>query len=104
MSAAATIQGRLDDVLVVAWEDPSGARMVFTTRGRELVSALPSFGGLPGGELRDCSVVTDEMATASVVDGDGEELTRMAFDLEQIAHLAAVGNPVSGAAAITALR
>jgi hypothetical protein len=68
---------------VLRWEDPSGARLVFTMNGNELLAFLPSFAGTPGATLVNVSALSDEVVQADVQDTDGEMLTRLALELEQ---------------------
>jgi hypothetical protein len=56
-----------------------------------------------GGLLSGCQLINESIASAAVVDADGEQLTSMAFDAEQYRQLQALGHPVSGPARITAL-
>ncbi len=68
---------------VLRWEDPSGARLVITMNGNELLAFLPSFAGTPGATLVNVSALSDEVVQADVQDTDGKMLTRLAPELEQ---------------------
>ncbi|OZB82145.1 hypothetical protein [Microbacterium sp. 13-71-7] len=91
--------GAADGVEVVRWEDPSGARLVLGRRQGEYVDLLPSFAGSAGVNVARCRALSDEVVLADVVDADGEQITTMAFELEQ--RRALVGG-WSGLAAVTA--
>lgn len=93
--------GRLGNFTVSCWEDPSGARLVITTEGREVVDLLPSFGGVPGAILSELRPVNAETAIANVVDAEGETLTKLSTALEQ-RHLLS-DHAVAGRASIVSL-
>lgn len=93
--------GKVGDVAVHRWEDPSGARLVITIRGNEIVDLLPSFAGTDGARLSDLRAVNDEASFATVVNADGETLTKLSAAVEQ-QHLLS-GNTFEGRASIVAL-
>ncbi|MBB5870114.1 hypothetical protein F4553_003493 [Allocatelliglobosispora scoriae] len=101
--AAAEPVGTVDGVSVVRWTDPSGARLMIATVGRKVVDFLPTFAGTPGARLDGLRAANDEVATADVVDGSGELMTKLAVELEQRTFLAKARGPVSGEASIVAL-
>ena len=69
----------------------------------DITDFLPVLASTSGGRIEDCQLINGSVATASVVDADGEQLTAMAFEAEQYRQLKAHGRPVSGIAKITAL-
>jgi hypothetical protein len=82
------------------WQDESGARLVISYNYRDGVDFLPSFAAASGARLAQVAQLTDDLATADVVDADGDQLTAMTFELEQRLFLS---GPVDGFAGITAL-
>ena len=80
--SAVTI-GEAKGVAVERWEDPSGARLILGIRRTEIVDLLPSFAATPGARLAQVEFVTDQVATASVVDDTGEQLTALAMEVEE---------------------
>lgn len=72
---------------VLRWEDPSGARLVLTVTGDELVGLLPSFSAAPGARLAEVVPLGDELVRAEIHDPDGETVTAAALELEQLALL-----------------
>jgi hypothetical protein len=95
--------GVFEDVEIFRWRDPSGAGLVLGLRNGEVADLLPVFSSTVGGRVSDCRLINSSVASAGIVDGDGEQLTAMAFEPEQWRQLKAIGRPVSGAARITAL-
>lgn len=95
--------GRVGGVDVRRWEDPSGARLVYDLRRGKVTGFLPSFAAVPGARLAGIRFAADEVATAGVIDGDGEQVTGMTLELEQHLLLRTRGAPTSGRAAIVAL-
>jgi hypothetical protein len=85
------------------WEDPSGARLVFRIREGKLVDLLPSCAGEAGGRLAAVRPLTDDVSEADVVDGEGETVTRLAFELEERQFLDSDGEPAGGEATLVAL-
>ena len=75
--------GRVGDLRVLRWEDPSGARLVLGVTGTEVPDLLPSFAGVPRTQLQGLKLVSDEVAIAAVVDDDGEQLTSAAIEVEE---------------------
>lgn len=65
------------------WEDSSGARLVLVTEQSEIVGALPSYDSGAEVNLTAVTAANEDVVTAAVVDGDGEQLTSAAFELEQ---------------------
>jgi hypothetical protein len=76
--------GHVAGIELLRWEDPSGARLVLGLQDGRVISLLPSFAA--GHETRLAGVrrANDEVAIAAVVDDDGEQLTSLALELEQI--------------------
>ena len=101
LPAASTV-GETDGGSVLRWQDPSGSRLVFEVRGSEVVDFLPSFASAPGARLGSVSFLSDDVASASVLGDDGEQLTVVTLELEE-RRLLARSAPVTGDAAITAL-
>ena len=97
--ATSTRAGRQDGFDIYRWEDPSGARLVISVRDGRLIDFMPSFAGRPGVRVADCRPLNAEVASAAVVDEDGEQTTAMAFELEQRRALAAHA-PASGLASV----
>ncbi len=95
--------GQVSGFTVHAWQDPSGARLVISTKGRRIVDLLPSFAGVPGARLADVRCANEDVAVCSVVDDGGEVVTMLAVELEQRRFLAVVGGPVAGEASVVAL-
>lgn len=95
--------GTYDRVHVVRWQDPSGASLVLGWMGSELVDLLPTYATTSGGILTDCRLINDSVASAAVVDSEGEQLTAIAFEAEQYRQMKAFRNPIAGHARITAL-
>jgi hypothetical protein len=95
--------GQVGGVKVRRWEDPSGARLVYSMRRGEITEFLPSFAARPGARLGEIRFVSDEVAAATIVDEDGEQVTGMTIELEQHRLLRARGATRSGRAAIIAL-
>ena len=102
-SATARPAGTFDGVEVTRWQDPSGAALVLGWRAGDVADLLPTYASAVGGRLADCHLVNGSVATAVVVDGEGQQLTAMTFEAEQYRRLKAVGRPVAGLARITAL-
>jgi hypothetical protein len=100
---AARPAGTFDGVRVLRWHDPSGAGLVLGLRDQEVVDLLPVFASTAGGMVAGCRLVNESVASAAIVDADGEQLTAMAFEAEQYRQIKALGQPLSGHARITAL-
>lgn len=75
--------GRAGDVDLLRWEDPSGARLVFGVSDGQVVDFLPSLAANATTRLADVQIHNPDVATASVVDETGDQLTALAFELEQ---------------------
>jgi hypothetical protein len=82
------------------WTDRSGARLTIRSRDGDPDYAVPSFAGRPGVRLTGLAALTGQVASADVLDVDGETATRLACELEQGAFLPV--RPVTAHAAITA--
>jgi hypothetical protein len=95
--------GTFDGVEVTRWQDPSGAALVLGRRSNDFVDLLPTYASTSGGIVAGCRLINDSVATAALVDSDGEQLTSMAFEAEQFRQLKALGRPIAGSARITAL-
>jgi hypothetical protein len=102
-SAIAQSVGTFDGVRVMRWQDPSGAALVLGWRDREFVDLLPTYASTVGGKFAGCRLINESVASAALVDADGEQLTAMAFEAEQYRRMKALGQPIAGAARITAL-
>ena len=98
----ATPFARTGRVKLLRWEDPSGARVMIGLKGRELVDFIPSLASDPVTRLAEIRAVNAQVATAAVVDSDGDQLTSLGIELEQRALLA--GEPLdAGPAAVVSL-
>jgi hypothetical protein len=92
--------GTAGNVEVRRWEDPSGARLAITLRGRSVEGVLPSFAGAPGADLGAVAVMQEDVCEADVL-LDGEVATRCAVALEEAYLLGR--RTASGRASIVAL-
>jgi hypothetical protein len=101
--AAARLAGTFDGVEVFRWHDPSGAGLILGLQGDEVADLLPVFASTSGCRIAGCHLINRSVASAEIVDDDGEQLTAMTFEAEQYRQLKAHGRPVTGAARITAL-
>jgi hypothetical protein len=95
--------GVFDGVRVERWVDDSGATLILGWRSKQLVDLTPAYAATRGGMLSDCHLINEQIASAAVVDTDGEQLTAMAFDAEQYREMKALTQPLAGPARITAL-
>jgi hypothetical protein len=95
--------GRVGDVVVWRWQDASGSRLTLSTRGPELLDVLPSFAANSGAALSSMEFLADGVASAAVLDENGEQLTAMTLELEGHRLFEAEGAPTAGDTAITAL-
>ncbi len=102
MIPAAQRLGEVGEIAVYRWQDPSGARLVFSRRGSDTLDILPSFAGQPGVRLAGCEALNEDVIAGAVVDSEGEQVTSMAFELEQRRAFPKRGG-WSGTAAICAL-
>ncbi|MGC4943365.1 hypothetical protein [Kribbella sp. DT2] len=83
----ATPIARTDDGLeLLRWEDPSGARLLLTRGKRGITRLTPSYAGQRTVRLGNVRRVGEEAAVADVV-VDGDTVTRMAVELEELAVL-----------------
>ncbi|MGE5830557.1 MAG: hypothetical protein ACM30G_19645 [Micromonosporaceae bacterium] len=97
--AAARPLGEVDGVSVLRWEDPSGARLIMSMQGGQLLDLLPSYAGTPGAQLANVRVASDEVAFADVMEGD-EQVTMLALELEQRRLLPAEGVAAASATVV----
>ena len=75
--------GKAGGVDVVRWEDQSGARLVLgLTRGGDVADLLPSFAATPSARLAWIDYVSPEVASAAVVDDEGEQVTAFTIEFE----------------------
>ncbi len=85
-------------VTVHRWEDPgSGARIVVSLRGKNVLGVLPSLASAPGATLGAVESLNERTCAASVLD-DGDEIARLACEPEEAALLTgplAAGGPAS---------
>lgn len=95
--------GRAGRTEVLRWEDASGARIVLEVRGDAVEGVIPSYAALPGAWLNDVERVTDDVATASVVDQQDEQLTQIAVEIEERRLILPRHGAVAGEASIVAL-
>lgn len=102
-SRTARSLGTFDGVEVMRWQDPSGAALVLGRQSNDFVDLLPTYSSTSGGIVAGCKLINNSVATAAVVDAEGEQLTSMAFEAEQFRQMKALGRPISGSARITAL-
>ncbi len=93
--------GQVARTTVVRWEDASGARLVLESTGDDL-DFFPSFAGRVRARLREVRMLNDEVAMATVVDDQGEQLTSMAVVIEQ-RRLLPVDKPEDAMGSIVAL-
>jgi hypothetical protein len=98
--AAARPLGEVDGISVVRWEDPSGARLVMSVQGRQVLDLLPCYAGTPGARLANIRAATDEVALADVVDEGDEQVTMLALELEQRRLLPAAGVAAASATVV----
>jgi hypothetical protein len=76
--------GRADGVDLLRWEDPnSGARLVMGVHGGTVVELIPSLASPPSTRLAAVQRANDDVTLAAVVDGHGEQMTILTFELEQ---------------------
>ncbi len=110
--AAARPVGTFGGVEVFRWHDRSGAGLILGWRAGprgerprtdDVIDFLPVFASTSGGLVDDCHLVSGSVASAAIVDADGEQLTAMTFEAEQYRQLEALGRVVAGPARITAL-
>lgn len=92
--------GRADEVRVMRWEDPSGARMVLGLAPDGLVDMLPTFAGRPRVRLEGLHRLSADVAAAAVVDGDGDQLTSATLEIEERRLLPAGTAPLVSAAIV----
>lgn len=96
--------GQAAGITLYRWQDPSGARLLLgIDRDDDVTEMLPSFDAAVGARLGSVEFVSDEVASAAVLDEDGEQVTAFTVELEERLLLRAAGVPLDGPAAITAL-
>ena len=76
--------GVVDTLELLRWQDASGARLVFGVANGDLIDFLPSFASTASVRLRDLRRANADVVVAAVVDDDGEQLTSLAFECEQM--------------------
>jgi hypothetical protein len=94
--------GRAGDFEVRRWQDPSGARITFGMSGESVVEFLPSFAARTRVGLQGLQMQNAEVASAAVVDPEGNQLTSMALEVEQ-RRLLAPGAVIDAETAVVAL-
>ncbi len=99
----ADVLGETADLVVRRWQDPSGCRLVVGMRGTEIVDLLPSFAASTGAVLGPLTFLPNGLSSAAVLDEHGDQVTAMAFVLEERRLMEALAGPIEGPAAITAL-
>jgi hypothetical protein len=97
----ASLLGEVDGVRVVRWEDQSGARLVLGLADGELKDLLPSFAAPAETWLDDISLVSDDVAAASVVD-DPDHGFNITLELEERQLISASPPPAPSLASIVA--
>lgn len=97
---AARPLGEIDGISVVRWEDSSGARLVMSVQGEQVLDLLPSYAGIPGARLANIRVANDEVALADVMDEGDEQVTMLALELEQRRLLPAAGVATASATVV----
>lgn len=83
IAPSAQVVGQVGRDLIQAWEDPSGARLIFSSRDGEQIDLLPSFAGKTQWNLRDCAMWNALVAHADIYDDGGEQLSACTFAPEQ---------------------
>ncbi|GAB2577105.1 hypothetical protein [Kribbella endophytica] len=89
-----------DDVELLRWQDPSGARLLLTRGKRGITRVTPSYAGERVVQLSDIHRESDEAAVADVLE-NGDTVTRLAIELEELPLLGDAKH--AGAANIVAL-
>ncbi len=97
---AALIGAGSDGIELLRWEDPSGARLLLTRGKRGITRVTPSYAGERVVQLGDIHRESEEAAVADVLE-DGEMVTRLAVELEELPLLGDTKH--AGAANIVAL-
>src|SRR5262245_11492623 len=76
--------GQVGDVVVKRWQDPTGSRLTMATSSAgKVLDLLPSFAGRRGAQLDVVTFVSEDLATADVVDENGEKATAMTIAVEE---------------------
>jgi hypothetical protein len=89
-----------DEVELLRWQDPSGARLLLTRGKRGITRVTPSYAGERVVQLGDIHREGEEAAVADVL-VDGETVTRLAIELEELPLLG--DEKHAGAASVIAL-
>lgn len=89
-----------NDVELLRWQDPSGARLLLTRGKRGITRVTPSYAGERVVQLSDIHRESDETALADVLE-NGDTVTRLAIELEELPLLGDAKH--AGAANIVAL-
>lgn len=80
----ATSIGRAGRTEVFRWQDPSGARVVIEVHAGAVEGVIPGYDALAGATVTELRSADDDVAIGSIVDdGGGEEITRLALELEE---------------------
>lgn len=88
---------------VYRWQDQSGARLVMEARHGTIEGVLPSYDALPGAQLTEVMLVDDDVATATVIEGEDAEATQLAVEFEERRLVLSRRTPVAGRASIVGL-
>jgi hypothetical protein len=81
--AQSCVLATVDGVTVRRWQDPSGARLIVSSRNGKVIDLLPSFAAEPGVRLRDVRRLNDHAVTAIALGEQDQRLTALTFELEQ---------------------
>ena len=68
--------GVFGSVHVGRWQDDSGAVLILGWRSGELLDFIPAYAAANGGLLSDCHLIDNSVASAAVVDTDGQQRPR----------------------------
>lgn len=91
------------EVGVHIWTDASGARLIITTEGDLVRVVTPTFYAAPGAILSEPQAVDGGLVLAELVDEHDEVITEIACQLEELALLSSVPQPVQGPVSIVVL-
>lgn len=91
------------EVGVHIWTDSSGARLIITTEGDLVRVVTPTFYAAPGAILSEPQAVDGGLVLAELVDEQDEVITEIACQLEELALLGSVPQPVVGPVSIVVL-
>ena len=95
--------GAVQGLDVRRWEDASGSRLILGVEGSTVVDLLPSFAGPVSVHLANVGRLDPDVASAEVVDTDGETLTVLALELEERRFLGMTALNVDVTACVVAL-